>query len=103
MQAPANSPQDQNKVNCRNPGRNSTDESAEFAARCPRCGYRVQIPCLICLTRSRLAARSTTAPHDEMSAEVAPIRVELHGPARRRYERLHARKLRQERRRRRWP
>jgi hypothetical protein len=37
-------------------------------ARCPECGYRVFLPCLICITRKARCRERTTASHLEKAA-----------------------------------
>lgn len=66
---------------------------AGHAGRCPTCGHAVYLPCLICQARAALAAdlqrrRLRLRPDPD-----EPLRIQLRGRTRKRYERIHARKV----------
>jgi len=58
--------------------------------RCPGCGGMVYMPCRLCRVRSRLARR-TRRPLTNGEAE--PVRLELSGEYRVRYERVRAQRI----------
>jgi len=60
--------------------------------RCPGCGGLVQMPCRLCRVRARKAARRST-PFPPRPEE--PLRLELVGEHRLRYEAIRARRLRE--------
>ncbi len=60
--------------------------------RCPECGAVTPAPCRAC--RVRRWIRCLGGPRDE-TAEDDTLRIELTGEFRRRYEEIHARRLRQ--------
>lgn len=62
--------------------------------RCRKCGMLVEMPCLVCqarVLREAALRRGNLATSDE----ILPLGVDLRGVARRRYQRIHARKTRQ--------
>jgi len=66
--------------------------------RCIGCGYLVRLPCLICSVRSALAEELGNKRRQLQPDPQDPLRLQLRGAHRRRYERIHARKVAQHRR-----
>jgi len=66
------------------------------AERCPRCGGVVLMPCRRCLTESARTRPAHPARDENDSDEGDVFRLQLRRRSRRRYEQLHARKIREE-------
>jgi hypothetical protein len=74
--------------------RRQVDQGGPFgglARRCGICGVKVQLPCLACAIRAKLAAGWVTPQY--ASAD-GPLRIELRGAEARRYRKLHQQKQR---------
>jgi predicted RNA-binding Zn-ribbon protein involved in translation (DUF1610 family) len=69
--------------------------------RCPQCGHRVLTPCSVCRIRELTTGGPQTADRVAACTTERPLRIELQGAQRARYEQLYARKRRRGRRHRR--
>jgi len=72
-------------------------DPARPAKRCPGCGYKVQLPCIICRARAAVAAHSRRQTTDSSDGFRTPLRLDLKPKHNLRYARIRKRRDRHSR------